>query len=102
MMRLQKYLALCGVASRRHAEEMIAAGQVSVNGRTVTEMGTQVEETDVVRVNGKKVEPEKKQVYIMYHKPAGEMTTASGRQTDRPESFRPFRCTAVSGRQAGL
>ena len=42
MMRLQKYLALCGVASRRHAEEMIAAGQVSVNGRTVTEMGTQV------------------------------------------------------------
>lgn len=77
MMRLQKYLALCGVASRRHAEEMIAAGQVTVNGRTVTEMGTQVEETDLVRVNGKKVEPEKKQVYIMYHKPAGEMTTAS-------------------------
>ena len=83
-MRLQKYLAQCGVASRRHAEEMIAAGRVTVNGKTVTEMGIQVEMTDLVRVDGKKCEPEQNHVYIMYHKPAGEMTTASdpeGRRT---------------------
>ena len=48
-MRLQKYMALCGVASRRRAEEMIAAGQVQVNGITITEMGTQVEDGDEVR-----------------------------------------------------
>ncbi len=76
-MRLQKYLAMCGVASRRHAEEMIAQGHVTVNGVTIREMGVQVEETDVVRVDGRKVAPEQQQVYIMYHKPAGEMTTAS-------------------------
>ena len=83
-MRLQKYLADCGVASRRHAEEMIRAGQVAVNGQTVTEMGTQVEEGDRVTVNGKTVKPESTRRYIMYHKPAGEVTTASdpeGRRT---------------------
>ena len=53
MIRLQKYMAMCGVASRRAAEKMIAEGRVSVNGAVVTEMGTQIEEgTDVVRVDG--------------------------------------------------
>ncbi|MBQ8081703.1 MAG: rRNA pseudouridine synthase [Clostridia bacterium] len=83
-MRLQKYLAQCGVASRRHAEEMIAAGQVTVNGLTVTEMGAQVEDGDAVFVNGKRVRPQTTMRYIMYHKPAGEVTTASdpeGRKT---------------------
>ena len=47
-MRLQKYLALCGVASRRRAEEMITAGRVSVNGAVVDQLGTQVEESDEV------------------------------------------------------
>lgn len=75
MMRLQKYLALCGVASRRHAEEMIAQGLVTVNGETVTQMGTQVEETDEVCVRGERVRPEEEKKYIMYHKPAGEVTT---------------------------
>ena len=51
-MRLQKYLALCGVASRRSAETMIADGRVSVNGATVTEMGVKVGGKDVVRVDG--------------------------------------------------
>ena len=91
-MRLQKYLAQCGVASRRHAEEMIADGKVSVNGVTVTQMGTQVEDGDRVCVSGKPVHPEEKKEYIIYHKPAGEMTTVSdpeGRTTvlDR---FRDF------------
>ena len=83
-MRLQKYLALCGVASRRHAEEMIAAGRVSVNGQTITEMGVQVEEGDCVAVDGKRVFQEAEKRYIMYHKPAGEVTTVSdpeGRHT---------------------
>ncbi len=76
-MRLQKYMAECGVASRRKAEEMIAQGQVTVNGVTVTEMGVQVEEGDEVRVNGRAIHPEAEKRYVMYHKPAGEVTTVS-------------------------
>lgn len=76
-MRLQKYMAECGVASRRRAEEMIAAGQVQVNGITVTEMGAQVEDGDEVRVDGKIIRPEAEKKYVLYHKPAGEVTTVS-------------------------
>ena len=58
-MRLQKYLALCGVASRRNAEKMILDGLVSVNGKIVTAMGVQVDETiDEVCVEGQVVRPE--------------------------------------------
>lgn len=76
-MRLQKYLALCGVASRRNAEKMIADGFVMVNGKTIREMGTQVEDGDEVRVKGEVVKPEAQKHYLMYHKPVGEVTTAS-------------------------
>ena len=76
-MRLQKYLASCGVASRRAAEALIADGHVSVDGRTVTEMGVQVEIGQDIRVDGKLVTPEPEKRYIMYHKPAGEVSTAS-------------------------
>lgn len=75
-MRLQKYLASCGVASRRAAEQMIAQGRVSVDGETVTAMGTQVEEGQRVCVDGKEIVPESQKYYVMYHKPAGEVTTA--------------------------
>ena len=91
-MRLQKYLAQCGVASRRHAEEMIAQGLVQVNGQTVTEMGVQVEETDVVCIRGEQVRPETEKRYILYHKPMGEVTTVtddSGRETVM-DHFRDF------------
>jgi len=77
MMRLQKYLALCGVASRRTAEKMIADGRVTVDGSLITEMGVQVEIGQDIRVDGKLVTPEPEKKYIMYHKPAGEVTTAS-------------------------
>ena len=77
MMRLQKYLALCGVASRRTAEKMIADGRVSVDGEKITEMGVQVEIGQDIRVDGRLVTPEPEKKYIMYHKPAGEVTTAS-------------------------
>ena len=78
MMRLQKYLALCGVASRRRAEQMILEGKVQVNGQTVREMGVQVdEETDRVTVEGDIVRPEPEKHYIAYYKPIGEVTTVS-------------------------
>ncbi len=93
-MRLQKYLAQCGVASRRHAEEMIAAGDVTVNGVRITQMGTQVEEGDVVCVKGKRVAPEAEKVYIMYHKPAGEVTTVTDPE-GRPTVMDRFRDQSV-------
>ena len=78
MMRLQKYLALSGVASRRTAEKMIADGRVLVNHRVVTEMGVQVDETDVlVEVDGKQVSIQEEKHYIAYNKPIGEVTTVS-------------------------
>ena len=84
-MRLQKYLASCGVASRRAAEKMITDGRISVNGTVVTELGTQVDEfSDTVQVDGEIVRPETEKHYIAYNKPVGEVTTASdpeGRDT---------------------
>ena len=77
MMRLQKYLALSGVASRRNAEKMIADGRVAVNGRVITEMGVQVEEEDIVCVDGVRIFPETEKHYVVYHKPAGEVTTVN-------------------------
>ncbi len=77
-MRLQKYLALCGVASRRNAEKMIADGRVAVNHVPVTEMGFQVDETaDCVEVDGKAVSMQEEKHYIAYNKPIGEVTTVS-------------------------
>lgn len=82
--RLQKYIAMCGAASRRHAEEMIKAGRVRVNGEVITEMGTIVSNGDRVEVDGKPIRKEKKLVYIMLNKPAGYVSTVSdpqGRKT---------------------
>lgn len=76
-MRLQKYLASCGVASRRAAEKLIAEGHVTVDGQKITEMGVQVEDHQIICVDGKCVRPEGEKHYIMYHKPAGEVTTVS-------------------------
>ena len=76
-MRLQKFMALCGVASRRNAEKMILDGKVTVNGRLITEMGVQVEEDDVVLVDGVRIFPETEKHYVIYHKPAGEVTTVN-------------------------
>ena len=93
MMRLQKYLAICGIASRRHAEEMIRNGMVQVNGITVREMGIQIDETaDRVAVSGVIVFPEPEKHYLAYYKPVGEVTTVSdpeGRATVM-EHFRNY------------
>ena len=84
-MRLQKYLASCGIASRRNAEKIISEGRISVNGIVVTELGTRVDEqTDVVSMDGRTVYPEKEKHYIAYNKPVGEVTTSrdpEGRKT---------------------
>lgn len=75
--RLQKYLANCGIASRRKAEELIKQGKVSVNGKTITELGTKViPNKDFVEYNGQKVELQKEYVYILLNKPIGYVTTA--------------------------
>lgn len=76
-MRLHKYLSLCGAASRRHAEDLIREGKVQVNGRVVTEMGVQVGKGDEVRLNGKVMRPEGVKKYVVYNKPAGEVTTVN-------------------------
>ncbi len=85
MMRLQKYLALSGVASRRTSEKLIAEGHVMVNGRKITEMGVQIDENhDRVFVDGKPVHLETEKHYLAYNKPIGEVTTSSdpeGRDT---------------------
>ncbi len=76
-MRLQKYLAECGVASRRKCEEFITEGRVRVNGETVTELGTKVTESDTVEFDGKVLSPEERLVYLMLHKPEGCVTTVT-------------------------
>ena len=84
-MRLQKFLAMCGVASRRKAEEIIASGRVAVNGTTITEMGFSLDETkDEVTFDGKKVKPEENKRYIILNKPKGYITSMSD-QFDRPD-----------------
>lgn len=75
--RLQKYLAECGIASRRKSEELISAGKVKVNGVTAS-IGDKVNpKHDKVTVSGKKAVSVKKSVYIMLNKPRGFITTMS-------------------------
>ena len=76
--RLQKFLAEAGVASRRKCEELISEGKVSVNGKVVTELGTKVNpDIDKVTFNGQIVENKAKKVYILLNKPIGYVTTAN-------------------------
>ena len=82
--RLQKHLSECGIASRRKAEELIAAGKVKINGH-IAEIGAKVDpKRDKVTVRGKAVVPVSEKVYIMLNKPRGFVTTMSdelGRKT---------------------
>ena len=73
--RLQKYLSMCAVASRRKSEELIAQGKVKINGK-VAQIGDKVSpKRDTVTVSGKKVAAHKSKIYIMLHKPRGFITT---------------------------
>jgi 23S rRNA pseudouridine2605 synthase len=76
--RLQKIIAAAGIASRRKAEELITSGRVSVNGQTVTELGTKADlEQDHIRVDGKLLQGAEQKVYLMLHKPKGYVTTVT-------------------------
>jgi pseudouridine synthase len=75
--RLNKYLALAGVASRREADRMISEGRVSVNGEMIEALGSQVNtEKDRVEVDGKRVKRLKSDIYLMLNKPPGYLVTA--------------------------
>ncbi len=76
--RLQKIIAAAGIASRRKAEELISSGLVSVNGQTVTELGTKADpERDRIKVNGKLIGAPERHVYLLLHKPKGYVTTVT-------------------------
>ncbi|MCI5604229.1 MAG: rRNA pseudouridine synthase [Clostridia bacterium] len=84
MVRLQKYIAMSGIASRRAAEGIIAEGRVKVNGKTVTEQGVKVEiGADKVDVDNKPIKLKDKKYYIMLNKPVGYVSTVKD-QFDRP------------------
>lgn len=79
-MRLQKYIAACGITSRRKAEELIKEGRVKVNGVTIKEMGYTLNEKEKVELDGSIIKIEEKLVYIMLNKPVGYITSASDEQ----------------------
>ncbi len=73
--RLQRFLSQCGVASRRHSEEIIAEGRVQVNGKTVTTLGTTIDpDIDRVKLDGKLLVAEENRIFA-FHKPKGVVTT---------------------------
>jgi len=77
-LRLQRFLARAGVASRRKSEDLMSAGRVTVNGAVVRELGSKVDPVrDVVAVDGRVVEVAAQAVYLMLYKPAGYLTTMS-------------------------
>ncbi len=83
--RLQKYMASCGVASRRKCEDIILEGRVEVNGIKIKELGTKIiYGKDIIKVDGNIIKPEKNKIYILLNKPKGYVCTAKdekGRKT---------------------
>src|ERR1700733_2953936 len=76
--RLQKIIAAAGIASRRKAEELITSGLVSVNGKTVTELGSKADLAhDQVKGNGQGLSARERHVYLLVHKPKGYVTTVT-------------------------
>jgi len=82
--RLQKLIAVAGIASRRHAEELIAAGEVTVNGKIVTELGAKADpETDHIKVKGRLLNPllqKHENVYLLLNKPKGYLSSMADPQ----------------------
>lgn len=84
IVRLQKYIAMSGKASRRAAEELITAGRINVNGEVIKELGTKVEiGADIIKLDGKIIKPETRNYYIMLNKPTGYVSTVND-QFSRP------------------
>ena len=82
-MRLNRFLARAGIASRRHADDAISAGRVSINGNLVSQLGTLVQEGDVVEVDGVAVEQPTTRTYLLLNKPLGVVTTMNDPQGRR-------------------
>lgn len=76
MERLNKYIASCGICSRRKADDLILQGRVKINNEVVTNLGAQVNSNDIVKVDNKEINKEEKKVYIMLNKPKGYVTTS--------------------------
>lgn len=74
-MRINRYISLCGICSRRKAEDFINDGKVTINGKIAVLFDT-VEDTDIVELNGKLIKPEKEKITLAYYKPAGIECTA--------------------------
>ena len=74
LIRLNKYIAATGICSRREADEFIQAGLITVNDKLITELGTKIKPTDVIKYNGERLKEEKK-VYILLNKPKDYITT---------------------------
>ena len=81
MQRLQKLIAAAGIASRRHAEELITSGKVSINGEIVRELGTKADpDRDHIKVNGKLINPrlkDREKAYVLLNKPRGYLSSLS-------------------------
>lgn len=95
-MRVNKYLALCGLGSRRHVESLVTAGRVRLNGKVITDLATLIPDDATVTVDNKPVKPVADKVYILLNKPAGVVTTTydpQGRPTvldviyDNPKQY---------------
>src|SRR6188768_2406609 len=83
-MRLNKFLAHCGIASRRAADTLIMQGHVTVNGKVVQEMGYRVQPSDVITFKGKPIKKVDKLVYLLLNKPRNVLSTSAderGRKT---------------------
>ena len=108
MERLQKYLARCGVASRRKAEEFIVAGRVAINGQTVRQLGVTVSSADSVTLDGTLLKQPDQFVYYILNKPKGVITSSSddkGRRTVIdlvPKSPRVVACGRLDADSRGL
>lgn len=87
LIRLNKYLAQAGIASRREADKLIQQGRVFINGEAVTSLGIKIDpELDTVEVDGQKVDPKKQFVYILLNKPPGYLVTLND-PFDRPTIY---------------
>ncbi|MDD2189708.1 MAG: pseudouridine synthase [Eubacteriales bacterium] len=82
-MRLNKYIAQSGIASRRKADELTLQGKVKINGAVMKEPGYNVAESDVIEVNGHIIKPDSKKIYIMLNKPKGFITSVDD-ERERP------------------
>jgi 23S rRNA pseudouridine2605 synthase len=84
IMRLNKYLALCGIGSRRSVEDVILAKRVAINGTVIEDLGRKVAEGDTVTVDGKQIKTPRNYTLLLFHKPPGCLCTRSdpqGRET---------------------